>query len=110
MNPTQDNIRLIYEQCDVLWLCCSLSEGFGLAILEPMAYRTLAVSTKYGGPEDIILHGYNGYLCDVNDIDTLAESAFELFSLSDEKRLKFSDNAYEYAISYTIIQQVKLGI
>src|SRR5690606_5623176 len=28
VNPTQDNIRSIYEQCDV-WLCCSLSEGFG---------------------------------------------------------------------------------
>lgn len=107
INPTQDNIRLIYEQCDV-WLCCSLSEGFGLTILEAMACRTPAVSTKCGGPEDIISHGNNGYLCDVNDIEALTESAFAMLSLSDEKWLKFSNNAYEHAISYTWDDAAKL--
>ncbi|MGJ0490492.1 glycosyltransferase family 4 protein [Methylobacter sp.] len=100
VNPTQDKIRGIYEQCDV-WLCCSLSEGFGLTILEAMACRTPAVSTKCGGPEDIISHGENGYLCDINDVNALTESVFELLSLNEENWLKFSDKAYQHAISYT---------
>ena len=107
VNPTQDNIRLIYEQCDV-WLCCSLSEGFGLTILEAMACKTPAGLTKCGGPEDIISHGENGYLCDVNDINALTDSAFELLNLSNQKWLKFSDNAYRQASSYTWDDAAKL--
>lgn len=107
VNPSQDSLRDIYKQCD-LWLCCSLNEGFGLTILEAMACRTPSVSTKCGGPEDIISHGENGYLCDVNNINMLTESAFEILNFSEENWLKFSDNAYEHAIRYTWDDAAKL--
>jgi glycosyltransferase involved in cell wall biosynthesis len=88
-NPNQNHIRNLYAQCDV-WLCCSLSEGFGLTILEAMACRTPAVSTKCGGPEDFVSHGINGFLCDING---LTNAALQLLQSSEEEWLAFSDAA-----------------
>lgn len=100
IKPKQDDIRLLYQQCD-LWLCCSLSEGFGLTILEAMACRTPAVSTKSGGPEDIITENSNGYLCDVNDISALTNAASKILGFDESQWQVFSENAYKHAVKYT---------
>lgn len=92
INPDQNDIRSIYAQCDA-WLCCSLSEGFGLTILEAMACRTPAVSTKCGGPEDFVLHGINGYLCEIDDVNSLANAALHLLQLPQEEWFAFSNAA-----------------
>jgi len=100
INPDQDKIRLLYQQCD-LWLCCSLIEGFGLTILEAMACRTPAVATCSGGPEDIISENVNGYLRGVNDVNALTEAAYKILSFSKIEWQEFSDQAYTRAIKYT---------
>jgi len=107
INPEQEKIRLLYQQCD-LWLCCSFVEGFGLTILEAMACRTPSVSTKSGGPEDIISNNVNGYLCDVNDVLGLTEAAYRVLSFSDEDWLAFSEEAYTFASSYSWDDAAKL--
>jgi len=107
INPKQEEIRLLYQQCD-LWLCCSLIEGFGLTILEAMACRVPAVSTKCGGPESIITEGKNGYLCDVNAIEALTVSSMKVLHFSEYEWLKFSDNAYDHAQSYSWSEAVRL--
>jgi len=100
INPKQQDIRLLYQQCD-LWLCCSLIEGFGLTILEAMACRTPAVSTKCGGPEDIISEGVNGYLCEVDDIEALAIAAQRILDFGEQEWQVFSEQAYAHAHSYS---------
>jgi len=100
INPKQEDLRLLYQKCDV-WLCCSLIEGFGLTILEAMACRTPAVSTKCGGPEDIIIENKNGYLCDVNDVQALSDAALKVLTCSNEEWLRLSENAYQHTIKYT---------
>jgi len=100
ISPQQEGIRLLYEQCD-LWLCCSLSEGFGLTILEVMACRTSSVSTRCGGPGDIIDEGVNGYLCEVGDIDGLTEASYTVLNFSEEKWLCFSNESYQRANAYS---------
>lgn len=100
VNPNQEDIRLLYQQCD-LWLCCSLVEGFGLTILESMACRTPVVSTKCGGAEDIITDGVNGFLCDVNDEASLMEAAFTVLEFNEQEWAEFSLNAYSHANSYS---------
>ena len=100
LNPEQYEIRMLYQQCD-LWLCCSTFEGFGLTILEAMACRTPAISTKCGGPEDIITENVNGYLCDVNDVNALTDAAYKMLSFKDNEWQNFSDQAYKFAKQYT---------
>jgi glycosyltransferase involved in cell wall biosynthesis len=107
INPPQDEIRLLYQQCD-LWLCCSLSEGFGLTILEAMACRVPAIATKCGGPEDIITDNINGYLCNVNDVECLTSAAHKVLRFSNEEWQTFSDKAYQHAVNYTWDDAAKL--
>jgi len=100
VNPSQNDIQYIYSNCDV-WLCCSLSEGFGLTILEAMACRTPAVSTKSGGPEDIITDNENGFLCDVNDVDSLVTASKNILCLQSSDWQDFSHKAYSHARRYS---------
>lgn len=99
-NPAQENIRKIYGQCDV-WLCCSRSEGFGLTILEAMACRCPTVSTKCGGPEDIVEEGKNGYLCDIDDVDALTDAVMRVLGSSEPEWQALSNAALAKATGYS---------
>jgi len=100
INPPQETIRDIYARCDV-WLCGSRSEGFHLPPLEAMACRCPVVSTRVGGPMDIIEEGKNGFLVDVEDHDALAERLVRVLKLSDQEWRTMSDAAYATACRYT---------
>jgi glycosyltransferase involved in cell wall biosynthesis len=98
--PPQDAIRDLYAKCD-LWLCGNLREGFLLPVLEAMACRCPVVSTRSGGPEDIIVPGENGYLVDKGDAQGLAEAALGLLTGGEEAWKRFSDAAFARATRYT---------
>jgi glycosyltransferase involved in cell wall biosynthesis len=100
IRPRQEKIREIYGMCD-LWLCCSRLEGFGLPILEAMSCRTPVVSTRSGGPEDIVSHGVNGYLCDVDDVECLTNRSMEILNMSQAQWKSMSDSARHHATRYT---------
>lgn len=96
--PQQDVIRTLYSQCDV-WIAGSRSEGFNLTALEAMACRTPLVSTRTGWPCDAVVDGENGYLVDVDDIESLALAAEKVLELPDGDWQNMSRQAYETASS-----------
>lgn len=98
--PPQEKLRELYAQCDV-WLCGSNVEGFHLPPLEAMACRCPVVSTRVGGPMDIIEEGVNGHLVDVKDVDALADRALRVLSLPEEEWQKMSDAACRTATRFT---------
>jgi len=100
MKPPHESIREIYAQCDV-WLCGSRSEGFHLPPLEAMACRCPVVSTKVGGPMDIVQEGRNGYLVEVDDPAALADRLIRVLGFSESRWREMSDAAYATACGYT---------
>jgi glycosyltransferase involved in cell wall biosynthesis len=98
--PAQDKLRELYAQCDV-WLCGSAREGFHLPPLEAMACRCPVVSTRVGGPLDIIEEGVNGYLVDIGDANALADRLLRVLKMSPEEWTKMSNAAYGTATSFT---------
>ena len=98
--PPQEKLRELYAQCDV-WQCGSIAEGFALPLLEAMACRCPAVSTRCGGPMDIIEEGVNGHLVDVKDDKALAGQVLRVLSLTDNDWKRMSDAAYRTATRYT---------
>jgi glycosyltransferase involved in cell wall biosynthesis len=95
-HPAQDHLRDIYSQCD-LWLCGSRSEGFHLPPHEAMACRCPVVSTRVGGPMDMIEDGQNGWLVDVEDPDALADRMKRILSMPDPVWQRMSQAALETA-------------
>jgi glycosyltransferase involved in cell wall biosynthesis len=98
--PGQDHLRDLYAQCDV-WLCGSNVEGFHLPPLEAMACRCPVVSTRVGGPLDIVEEGVNGHLVDVKDADALADRVLRVLNLSEQEWKQMSDAALETATRFT---------
>ncbi len=98
--PPQQTLRDLYAACDV-WLCGSSAEGFHLPPLEAMACRTPVVSTRVGGPEDIIDEGVNGRLVEVGDSAGLARAALDVLWLDATAWRRMSDAALRTAHAYT---------
>ena len=98
--PAQSTLREIYGRCDV-WLCASSSEGFHLPPHEAMACRCPVVSTRVGGPMDMIEDAVNGYLVDVGDSEGLARRLIEILDLPERDWQRMSEAACSTAKSFT---------
>jgi glycosyltransferase involved in cell wall biosynthesis len=99
-HPPQQSIREIYAACDV-WLCGSRQEGFHLPPLEAMACRCPVVSTKVGGPMDIVEDSVNGFLVEVDDVEGLAARAAEILAANEADWKRMSDAALATARGYS---------
>lgn len=71
------NIASLYHCLD-LYLVTSREEGGPQAVLEALASGVPLVSTRVGLAPDVIKHGHNGFLCDVEDVDSLVEHSARL--------------------------------
>ena len=98
--PPQEMLRELYARCDV-WMCGSLSEGFHLPPLEAMACRCPVVSTRVGGPLDIVDEGMNGHLVELKDDVALAERTLRVLRLGDAEWQAMSDSAWRTATRYS---------
>ncbi len=76
---TQDFIENLLGCADV-FLLPSSEESFGLAALEAMSCETPVVGSKVGGIPEVVDHNINGFLHDVGDIKSMANSVIELFT------------------------------
>lgn len=84
-----------------IFILPSASESFGLAALEAMACQVPVISSNAGGLSEINIEGETGFLCNVGDVEAMAEKA--LYILSDEERLAtFKANAFRQAQQFSI--------
>ena len=77
-----------------IYLCSSIKEEFGIAILEAMAQGFLVLGPIKGGVKSYIEDGVNGFLIDTSNCETIAEHSekkiYEL-NLSKEKFREIQD-------------------
>jgi N-acetylgalactosamine-N,N'-diacetylbacillosaminyl-diphospho-undecaprenol 4-alpha-N-acetylgalactosaminyltransferase len=69
----------IISKCDIL-ISTSSSESFGNVVIESMACSVPVISTRCGGPEEIISDGKDGILVDIGDIGGLVKGVNHLLS------------------------------
>ncbi len=76
----------------------SYNEGTPVSLIEAQAACKPVVSTNVGGVQDVIVHGKNGYLTKINDVEKFADY---VISLIEDKSLrdKMGQSGYENVIN-----------
>jgi N-acetyl-alpha-D-glucosaminyl L-malate synthase BshA len=81
----QEDVHELLPLADLMLMPSEL-ESFGLAALEAMACEVPTIATNVGGVPELIVHGENGLLFPVGDVDAMSTAAISL--LEDTPRLQ----------------------
>jgi len=94
------DVPSILEGTDI-YVCASLMETFSLSIVEAMYFGKPVISTRCGGPEEIVDDGKTGLLIPVADVEQMV-SAVEKLLECPELRTEFGNNGRsKYLSKYT---------
>ena len=73
--------------CGDLFLHCSITETFGLVVLESMASGVPVIARDEGGPSEIVVHEKSGYLTPPGDLNGFVE---KIIRLSNDSGLRLT--------------------
>lgn len=97
----EKNIEGFYRSIDI-FVASSRFEGYPNVLLEAMACGAPVISSNcISGPSDIVVHGKNGFLYEVNDVGTLAKLIIELANNEDVRR-RFSYEGKKIATEHSM--------
>lgn len=85
------NVEPYYMASDILFLP-SITEGLPMTILEAFSYGLPTVASRVGGVPDVVVDGYNGFLCDPSDYVNMSKQIIKLL-YDDNMRLELGNNA-----------------
>jgi glycosyltransferase involved in cell wall biosynthesis len=90
---SQPGMAALYANYDVLALA-SEAEGMSISMLEGMAKGLVPIVTRVSGSEEVIVDRYNGFLCEIGDVKSMARRICQLGSNRD-LLASMSGRAYE---------------
>lgn len=98
---SQEKLFSFYSECSALVLpSINDSEGFGLVLLEAMAFSKPVIGSSVGGIPSVIQHNFNGLLVEPKNIEKLAKAIESI--LSNKKKAKeMGLNAFKTAKSFS---------
>ena len=100
--PPVRDIQKKYEEASI-YAMSSRSEGFGMVLIEAMAFGVPCVAFDCPcGPKDIISNEKDGYLIENGDLKAFAEKVMLLID-DNELRQKMGRNAREKAKRYLLV-------
>lgn len=107
----REEMKNIYSLMDI-FILPSLTEGFGLALVEAMAMGIPVIATNVGGIPEIIEHGKTGYLVPPADAKAISKAIIDLLSDKTKSELmgkagqNFAKQEFSIYKSVTQIEQV----
>ncbi len=103
--PDIDAVAQAYDAID-LCLVTSRDEGGPRAVLESMAVGVPLVSTRVGQATDLVRHGENGWLVDVEDVDGIVHWSARVAEAGDDEltRIRAAGRATAEENSYPALR------
>ena len=104
-----------YASADI-FLHCSITETFGLVVLESMASGVPVIARDEGGPSETVKHGKSGYLVAPQDLDQFVECTLQLAAdsnlraaMSKEARAQALDTTWD-KINNQVAMELSAGL
>ena len=94
-----------------LFILPSETESFGLAALEAMMMKVPVISSNTGGLTEVNVEGETGYLCEVGDVEGMAEKSIHLLkndALLEEFKINAQNRARQFDLSQIVEQYIKI--
>lgn len=92
-----DDIKKVLKSVDVMILP-SYREGLSRSLLEAAAMKLPIITTNVPGCKDIVVDGYNGFLCNLKSKSSLKNKIIKMIDLNEKERLQFGINGREKVI------------
>ncbi len=109
IHPYEENIDKLIESCQVV-LVTSKLETFGATVIEAMSHYRPVISTKCGGPEEIIVDGVTGLLIESNASRELAEKLERFIAEPQLLRKMGIEGRKRWEEKYDLAQVMKVWI
>ena len=93
-----NNVEKYMAAMDI-FILPSYREGFGSSVIEAQAMGVPVIVTDIPGPTDGMIKNKTGLVIPVRDVDSIVNAVNELIN-DEEKRLRFSQNGYEFVKSH----------
>lgn len=88
----QDDPSKFIRRCHV-YIQPSLSEGFGLAIVEAMGCGLPVIATATGGVPEIVQDGITGWIIENHDVETITTALLKAWQLGSDQLLEMGKRA-----------------
>lgn len=103
----QQNPYAYFNKAD-LFVLTSVTEGFGHVLVEAMTTGIPVVSTRAKpGAEEVLKNGEFGILCNVNDVDDIANKIQQTLLLSEDEKNELIQKGYERASDFDVNKIIK---
>ncbi|MFV0138520.1 glycosyltransferase family 4 protein [Empedobacter falsenii] len=96
--PHSDHVKEIMQEVDCLVLP-SYREGLSKVLIEASSLSIPIITTDVPGCRDVVIDGYNGFLCKVKDANDLAIKMEKMYLLDQEDLITLGLNARKRAIN-----------
>jgi L-malate glycosyltransferase len=97
-NLLQERLRGVYNSSSV-YLCPSISEGFGFPSVEAMACGCALVTTSNGGSDEFARHGQTALVCPPGDAKAMADHVLSLLR-DDARRVQLARNGERFVTRF----------
>ena len=94
-----DNIGTVYNDCSV-YVQPSVTEGFGIPVLEAMAYGKPVIVTQGAGSHELVEDGNDGFVVPIRDSASIKQKIEYFYDNPDEIK-RMGSNARQKAKNYS---------
>ncbi|MFG1172097.1 glycosyltransferase family 4 protein [Erwiniaceae bacterium CAU 1747] len=95
-----DNVESVIREYDAIVLPSWYREGVPKALLEGAASGLAIITTDSVGCRDVVIDGYNGFICQPNSLSSLISALDKYLNLSREERETLGTNSRKFAEKY----------
>jgi glycosyltransferase involved in cell wall biosynthesis len=102
-----ENVKPFIEQATCVVLPSVYGEGVSKILMEAAAMKTPIITSRNRGCSEVVVDGYNGFLCEGNNVDSLVDQMLAFISLDVRAKKIMGENGRKHVNKKYDVSDVK---